>query len=52
MAEKSKEKETKAITPWRPFMDLTRWERDMERVMEGFLRQKDETVVRGKVAEN
>ena len=26
MAEKTKEKETKAVTPWRPFMDLTRWE--------------------------
>jgi hypothetical protein len=48
MAEKPKEKETKAVTPWRPLMDLTRWERDMERV----LRQKDETVVRGKMAEN
>ena len=36
MAEKAKEKETKAVTPWRPFMDLTRWERDMERVMEDF----------------
>ena len=36
MAEKTKEKETKAVTPWRPFMDLTRWDRDMERVMEDF----------------
>ena len=36
MAEKTKEKETKAVTPWRPLMDLTRWERDMERVMEDF----------------
>src|SRR5678815_4252445 len=36
MAEKPKEKETKTVTPWRPFMDLTRWERDMERVMEDF----------------
>ena len=34
MAEK--EKETKAVTPWRPFMDLTRWERDMDRMMEDF----------------
>lgn len=32
MAEK--EKETKAVAPWRPFMDLTRWERDMDRMME------------------
>jgi len=36
MAEKAKEKETKAVTPWRPFMDLVRWERDMERMMEDF----------------
>ena len=33
MAEK-KEKETKAVAPWRPFMDLTHWERDMDRMME------------------
>lgn len=36
MAEKAKEKETKAVTPWRPFMGLTNWERDMERMMEDF----------------
>jgi HSP20 family protein len=36
MADKPKEKETKAVTPWRPFMDLTRWERDMDRMMEDF----------------
>jgi HSP20 family protein len=36
MAEKAKEKETKAVAPWRPFMDVTRWERDMERMMEDF----------------
>ena len=36
MAEKAKEKETKAVTPWRPFTDLGRWDRDMERVMEDF----------------
>jgi HSP20 family protein len=35
MAEK-KEKETKAVAPWRPFMDLTHWERDMDRMMEDF----------------
>jgi HSP20 family protein len=29
MADKTKEKETKAVAPWRPFMDLARWERDM-----------------------
>jgi HSP20 family protein len=36
MADKTKEKETKAVTPSRPFMDLTRWERDMDRMMEDF----------------
>jgi HSP20 family protein len=37
MAEKTKGKETKVVTPWRPFMDLTRWRRDMERMMEDFV---------------
>jgi HSP20 family protein len=36
MAEKAKEKETKAVAPRRPFMDLTRWEREMDRMMEDF----------------
>ena len=36
MAEKAKENETKAVTPWRPFMDLARWDRDMERIMGDF----------------
>lgn len=36
MAEKAKEKETKAVTPWRPFTDLGRWDRDMERIMGDF----------------
>ncbi|MGE5215794.1 MAG: hypothetical protein ACM3SP_02200, partial [Chloroflexota bacterium] len=36
MAEKAKEKETKAIAPRRPFMDLTSWERDMDRMFEDF----------------
>lgn len=36
MAEKAKEKESKAVTPWRPLMDLTRWEREMDRMMEDF----------------
>ena len=36
MADKAKEKETKAVAPWRPFMDLSRWERDMDRMMEAF----------------
>ena len=36
MAEKTKERETKAVTPWRPFMGLTRWESDMDRMMDDF----------------
>lgn len=36
MAGQAKAKETKAVTPWRPFMDLTRWERDMDRMMDDF----------------
>ena len=40
MAEKAKEKETKAVAPWRPFMDLARWDRDMERMMGDFLGRK------------
>ncbi len=31
------ERETKAVTPWRPsFTGLSRWERDMDRMMEDF----------------
>ena len=36
MADKTTEKETKAVTPWRPFMDLTRWEREMDRMRADF----------------
>jgi len=36
MAEKAKQKETKALAPWRPFMDLTRRESEMDRMMEDF----------------
>jgi HSP20 family protein len=36
MAEKAKEKETKAVEPWRPFMDLSRWEGEMDRMMDRF----------------
>lgn len=36
MAEKAIEKESKSIAPWRPFTDLTRWERDMERMFDDF----------------
>ena len=34
MAEKAKELETKSAAPRRPFTDLARWERDMERVFD------------------
>ena len=40
MAEKAKEKETKAIAPWRPFLDLSRWERDMDRMMDDFFTRR------------
>ncbi len=36
MADKTKEKETKPITPRRPFMGLTGWETDMDRMLEVF----------------
>jgi HSP20 family protein len=36
MAEKTKERETKAVAPWRPFMGLTRWESEMDRMMDDF----------------
>jgi HSP20 family protein len=36
MAEKNKEKESKAVAPWRPFRGLPSWERDMDRMMEDF----------------
>jgi HSP20 family protein len=36
VAEKTKQKETKALAPWRPFMDLTRWDSEMDRMMEDF----------------
>ena len=36
MAEKSKEKEARAVAPWRPFMGLTGWERDMDALLEDF----------------
>lgn len=36
MAEKADEKEAKALTPWRPFMDLARWEREMDRMTDDF----------------
>ena len=35
-----KEKETKAVAAWRPFMDLARWERDMDRMMDEFFARR------------
>ena len=42
MAEKAKgkEKETRSLAPWRPFAELTRMEREMERMFENFLGQR------------
>jgi HSP20 family protein len=37
MADKAKDKTSRAMTPWRPSMDMSRWERDMDRMMEDFL---------------
>jgi HSP20 family protein len=40
MADKAKNKETKALAPRGSFMDFTRWERDMDRMMEDFLERR------------
>lgn len=40
MAEKVKEKETKAVAPWKPFMDLSRWDREMDRMMDDFFTRR------------
>jgi HSP20 family protein len=37
MAQKAKESESRAVTPWRPFMGLTRWETEMDRMMEDLI---------------
>ena len=36
MAKEEREKETKGLVPWRPFADMTRWEREMERMFGDF----------------
>jgi len=36
MAHKAGETESRAVTPWRPLTDLTRWEREMDRMMDDF----------------
>jgi HSP20 family protein len=40
MANKTKAEETKAVTPWKPFMGLTRWETEMERLFNDFFGRK------------
>ena len=37
MADKTTHKETKAVAPRRSMMDVGRWERDMDRIMEDFV---------------
>ena len=32
--ETGREKDTRAVTPWRPFSDIARWEREMERMFD------------------
>jgi HSP20 family protein len=34
--EKETEKERKGIVPWQPFAEMTRWEREMERMFDDF----------------
>ena len=36
LKEKEKEKAPREVTPWRPFSELSRIERDMERMFGGF----------------
>ena len=33
---KPKKKEPKALSPWRPFSEMARWEREMERMFDDF----------------
>ena len=33
---KEREKETKGLTPWRPFSEMARWEHEMERMFDDF----------------
>ncbi len=37
---KAKEKETKAVAPWKPFLGLSRWERDVDRMMDEFFARR------------
>ncbi len=37
---KAKEKETRAITPWKPSLGLSRWEHDVDRMMDDFFARR------------
>jgi HSP20 family protein len=37
MSKQETNKEKKAVAPWRPFSELGRWEREMERVFDDFI---------------
>ena len=37
MAKEEREKETKGLIPWRPLTEMSRWEREMERMFGDFL---------------
>ncbi|MBI4522314.1 MAG: Hsp20/alpha crystallin family protein [Deltaproteobacteria bacterium] len=36
MAKQERERETRGLVPWRPFTEMTRWEREMERMFGDF----------------
>lgn len=38
--EKERKKERREIAPWRPFTDMMRWERDMERMFDDFMSRR------------
>lgn len=40
MAEKLKQKETKAVAPWKPSIGLPRWEGEIERMMDDFFARR------------
>jgi HSP20 family protein len=40
MAEKAKERETRAIAPWRPVIGLSRWGREIDRMMDDFFARR------------
>jgi HSP20 family protein len=40
MAKKDKDRESRELTPWQAFSDLSRWERDMEQLFENFFERR------------